>query len=118
MSNRQLTTETRTLHPRALNALGEEACIVMLGVAADLRSGVIPPENYDQSRGCGTSCCIAGHTMYRLGEDGSSPWMWKVAKKDSSALSNLFSGAYPSNPQRAARAIERYIYEGADKPWA
>ena len=45
MSNREITTATRTIHPRALAALGEKACIVALGVARDLLDGTIPPDD-------------------------------------------------------------------------
>ena len=122
MSNRSLTNETRTIHPRALAALGEKACIVMLGVAADLRSGMIPPERYNQTWYCGTSCCIAGHVALRLGMDGVE-WAAMVLGSESNIAGlfgydrGLFGGGHPSDPQLAARAIERYIYEGADNPW-
>ena len=124
MSNRSLTNETRTIHPRALSALGEKACIVMLGVAADLRSGVIPAERYDQKNygymECGTPCCIAGHLARRLGED-LLDIIWSDRVVADHALPNshggLFAGEHRSDPQLAARAIERYIYEGADNPW-
>lgn len=65
MSNRQ-ESDVRIIHPRALAELGEEACIIALGVARDLRSGVTPPERYNQLNYCGASCCIAGHIAERL----------------------------------------------------
>ena len=124
MSNRSLTNKTRTIHPRALASLGEKACIVMLGVAADLRSGVIPPEDYSQKvylkNECNTACCIAGHVVHRMGIQ-LEELIYADKAWDDTALQNrtrgLFCGEHPSDPQLAARAIERYIYEGADKPW-
>lgn len=129
MSNRH-EVEGRTIHPRALKELGEEACIVALGVARDLRSGVIPPENYDQGNSCGTSCCIAGHMSARIIADGSIPSalkatdfesmqdeMWCRWEESSAALWNLFD-INPSDPILAADAIERYIYDGSETPWA
>jgi hypothetical protein len=101
MSNRSLTAESRTIHPRALTALGEKACLVMLGE-------------------CCTSCCIAGHVVRRLGI-GLGDLVYTPAAWADAALQNrsggLFGATHPSDPQLAARAIERYIYEGADDPW-
>lgn len=112
MSNRH-EVEGRTIHPRALEELGEEACIVALGVARDLRSGVIPPEKYDQGRymhACGAACCIAGHMRDRLGLRGHFTVL-------SPALMDLFGGLHPSIPHLAVDAIERYIYDGSETPW-
>jgi hypothetical protein len=54
--------------------------------------------------------------MQRLGQGGR--WLGEVWVKDINALGDLFYFAHPSNSQLAAHAIERYIYEGADQPWA
>lgn len=125
MSDRQSTDEVRTIHPRALEALGLEAATVMLGVARDLRSGVIRPEHYDQKNwiidsDCGTACCIAGHVATRLGVRKNhayfDAWADKAMGKDIACF-HLFSGRHPSDPLLAADAIERYIYDGADRPW-
>lgn len=115
MSTRHHTT-ARTFHPRALAALGAPACIAMLSVARDLRSGAIPPEDYNQKTWCGRSCCIAGHTALRLGKD-QSHWLANETTMDRSFIA-LIDGCAPSDPQLAARAIERYLYEGAKQPWA
>ena len=108
----------REIHPRALAELGHEACIVALGVARDLRSGVIPGEEFDMGSFCGASCCIVGHIACRLGIRGNdSRGDFYSALIVSDALDALFEPARPSDPIRAADAIERYIYDGADRPW-
>jgi hypothetical protein len=107
--------DVRTIHERAIATLGMEACIVALGVARDLRSGAIPREHYDQGSlvpafsNCGTACCIAGHIAARMRVSagsifGDDPY-------------GLFAGGHPSNPKRAANAIERFIYDGSERPW-
>lgn len=129
MSNRY-EVEGRTIHPRALKELGEEACIVALGVALDLRSGVIPPADYDQGNACGTSCCIAGHMSARMIAVGSIPSdlktavfeltqeeMWLRWENKSVALWNLFDIQPSSDPFLASDAIYRYIYDGSETPW-
>jgi hypothetical protein len=113
-SKHPLPDTTRTIHPRALKAIGHEACIAMLGVARDLRSGVIPPAVYCQRVYRGTACCIAGHTARRLNE---SVWHFLAGIMDDAVYMRLFCGAEPSDPHLAADAIERYIYAGADEPW-
>lgn len=114
MSNRH-EADGRTIHPRAIRELGEEACIVALGVARDLRSGVIPPEKFDQRfyssqlrAGCGSACCIAGWMLIRGVSDRSL---------GCASVGNLFGGCHPSDPQLAADAIERFVYEGSKRPW-
>ena len=108
----------RTIHPHTLAELGEEACIVALGVARDLRSGVIPPEKYDQRRWCGTACCIGGHIATRLGKT-HNVLMGEIWDRcgDDLFVPDLFSGRHPSNPILAADAIERYIMLGSTTPW-
>ena len=125
MSDRKQDSETRTIHPRAIAALGEEACVVMLGVARDLRSGAIPPEHYDQGSYCGTACCVAGHVALRLGvrPKDVADWASDAEIRDAALFDNdlaLFSSCihHKVSPALAARAIERYLYEGADHPWA
>lgn len=128
MSNRrELPTETRTIHARALHTLGEEAAIVMLGVARDLRSGVIPPEKFDMLNWCGTAHCMGGEVALRLGMRGRrkvKAWVDRVNRRDTevgdlyTGVWNLFNGNNPSDTRLAADAIERYVYEGADNPWA
>jgi hypothetical protein len=41
MSNRKLGENTCVIHERALNMLGLKASLAMLGVAHDLRNGII-----------------------------------------------------------------------------
>lgn len=114
-------SETRTIHSRALAELGEEACIVALGVARDLRSGVIPPETFDMKTFCGSACCIIGHIHKRMGitlhqfrKRVSPTGFWIDAPN---ALINLLSGKNPSDPMLAADAVERYVYDGSETPW-
>lgn len=118
MSSRRGQAKTRTISERAIRALGHEGAVALLGVARDLRSGVIPPETYDQSTYCGTACCIAGHLMIRLGvmKPGLTTWLIALADRDP-AVWRLFSGKVPSVPALAADAIERYVLEGSDDPW-
>jgi hypothetical protein len=111
MSNRQFMT-TRTLHPKALAALGEEACIVALEVARDLRDGTIPPERYNQAVICGSACCIAGHMARRLGVNDLNLYFTHRDLRE-----GLFNGEHPSDPLLAADAIERYVYDGSETPW-
>jgi hypothetical protein len=125
MSDRKFEINNKAIHPRALTALGLEVCIVMLGVANDLREGKI--ENFSMSMyfsGCGTPYCIGGHVLARLGYGNSSEILssrnrellasW--IQKDS-AVYRLFNGDNPNDLQLAACAIEHYVIEGADYPW-
>jgi hypothetical protein len=114
MSNRQ-SDETHVIHPKALSELGEEACIVALGVARDLRSGAIPPDHYDQSRlytWCGTGCCIAGHMLLRK---VSYDTLSRV-RSDLFSPDPMFDGSDPM-PFQAADAIDRYVYAGSYNAW-
>lgn len=127
MSNREITSTSRTIHPRALAALGEEACVVMLGVARDLLDGTIPPEEYDQRDWCGTACCIGGHVANRLGIDYYDLWDKPRRRGLGGGLvfttNSLFGmpgiigNQVNPTPALAARAIYRYVYEGAEEPW-
>lgn len=121
MSNRSSAGETRTIHPCALAELGEEACIVALGVARDLRSGVIPPERYSQEEYCGMACCIAGHIALRLGEDVMQ-FVNRRSIINSDSLrwdsTSLFGNSQAELPDVAADAIERYVYDGSETPWS
>ena len=124
MSDRKLA-DVRTIHPRALSIWDEATCLVALEVARDLRSGAIPPEEYDQGSftklegRCGTACCIAGHIAIRMKE----PVETLLARMDywhapsSSPTSRLFSGSLISNPRLAADAIERFVISGSEDPW-
>ncbi len=120
MSSRH-EAEARTIHPRALAELGEKACIVALGVARDLRSGMIPPESYDQRVYCGSSFCIAGHMASRLGM-GVHHFLDLDGIVISPSLrwggSSLFGYNRKSEPTAAADAIERYVYDGSETPWS
>ena len=116
MSSRQ-QSDTLTIHPYALIELGEEACIVALGVARDLRSGAIPPEKFDMrwvlpSASCGSGCCIAGWMLIR-----GVPDKHETGTLSFGDVGDLFSASHPSDPQLAADAIERYIYDGSRTPW-
>jgi len=127
MSDRKLA-ESRVIHSRALAAWGEATCFAAIEVARDLRSGVIPPEEYDQGSfyriGCGSACCIAGHIAWRMREPverllkrtgywgAAVPFMLVKSPTD-----RLFAASRPSNPQLAADAIERFVFDGSDDPW-
>ena len=129
MSDKQ-DPNVRTIHPRALESLGYATCVALLGVARDLRSGAIPPEKYDQgdwgvfdeheAYKCGSPCCIAGHLAQRLGVfvgDLLGRIRKDPAVSDYYGDDSLFDADHPSDPQLAADAIERYVYEGASQPW-
>jgi hypothetical protein len=125
MSDRKLA-DALSIHPKALAIWGEATCIVALEVARDLRSGVIPPCEYDQGSflkiqgRCGSACCIAGHIALRMREPVTylarrSGYFNMVGQKSPAAL--LFSGGRPSDPQLAADAIGRFVIGGSDDPW-
>lgn len=119
MSNRH-EAEGRVIHPRALAELGEEACIAALGVARDLRSGVIPAERLNMQTFCGTACCIGAHIAARLGEAEGKLFISKMnaeITRPNSWGSHLFSSAHPSDPVLATDAIERFVYDGSKTPW-
>lgn len=127
MSNRQ-SNDIRSIHPRALAAWGEATCIAALSVARDLRSGVIPPEEYDQkvflsaaTSKCGAACCIAGHIALRMKEPVENflarSGYWQPVVELRSPPQRLFSGSAPSDPILAADAIERFILDGSENPW-
>jgi len=122
MSDRKLA-ESRVIHSRALAAWGEATCFAAIEVARDLRSGAIPPEEYDQTSffpsKCGSACCIAGHIALRMKEPvenflGRSGYF---TARYHDPISRLFSGARTSDPQLAADAIERFVFDGSDDPW-
>ena len=121
MSDRRLA-DVRTIHPRTLSIWDEATCLVALEVARDLRSGVIPPEEYDQGCfyriGCGSACCIAGHIALRMKEPVESLLVRSgyFTARYHDPISRLFSGARASDPQLAADAIERFL-QGSDNPW-
>jgi len=123
MSDRKLA-DVRQIHPSALSIWDEATCLVALEVARDLRSGAIPPEEYDQGSftkslsTCGTACCIAGHIALRMRESverfiGRSRYSTEYPNR----MSRLFAGSQPSDPILAADAIERFVYDGSETPW-
>jgi hypothetical protein len=117
--SRRNEAEARTIHPRALAELGEEACIVVLGIGSDLRSGVITDAEFcmmsigDHRGAPGTPCCIFGHMRIR-GCD--LPPIFQFIQGRPAARS-LFYPHKVSDPILAADAIERYIYDGSETPW-
>ncbi len=118
MSDRKRLSDVRVFHPRALRELGLLGCTVALGVARDLRTGAIPPENYDQrylkpeSSPCGTACCIAGH----MAERGVSYCSLGRVNSDIFCDPRYLLVSVPT-PAQAADAIERYVYDGAKQCW-
>lgn len=124
MSNREITA--RTIHPDSIAELGLQECIVALEVARDLRSGAIPPEDYDQDQlyplvaiadGCGTPCCIAAHIAHRMRVapdrifNKLQPWIYGLFSSRTDSLQA------DDDPIHAADAIERYVYDGDKQPW-
>jgi hypothetical protein len=114
MTTAKIPDTVRTIHPSALSEFGYKTCIAFLEVARDLRSGVIPPENYNQWNFCGTACCIAGHTAARLGLDVEE---FVDSMRGYAKRSGLFTGSLTATPQLAADAIERCVYDYSDNPW-
>jgi len=123
MSDRKLTQSRLVIHPKAIAALGEEVCFVALEVARDLRSGAIPPDEYDQgsfdkhNSKCGAACCIAGHIALRMMMHVYTLLNRTKFWDFTSPASRLFAGSRPSDPLLAADAIERAILQGSDNPW-
>lgn len=122
MSNRQ-STDVRVIHPSALADWGAPTCFAALEVARDLRSGAIPPEEYDQGsfirshRTCGSACCIAGHIAFRMKEPVENLLERSGYWGPRGHAYRLFAGSRPSDPLLAADAIERFILDGSDDPW-
>lgn len=111
MSNRH-DSRARTFCETALAELGPDGCVALAQIADDLRSGVIPPEAYDQRWDSGEPpCCIRSHLSILLGR------MFSTTVPRSHAMFDLFSASHPSDPQLAARAIDRY-FAGEYAPWA
>src|SRR5713226_2121070 len=113
----------REVNPEVVNYLGFEVVTELLGIARDLRSGVIPPEMYDQFTlpndpfpDCSTPCCILGHLKRRLDHKLYQAFrlLWI---SDRGRLCDLFNAFHPSDPQLAAVAIERYLFEASNDPW-
>lgn len=119
MSNRQ-STQVRTIHPDTLAEVGEAVAVEMLAVARDLRSGAIPPEEFDMSTACGTACCIWGHMKWNLNRETRIRIgkLWVSQTHENAWLGNLFRGTHPSDRLLAVDAIERYVYDHAAQPWA
>ena len=137
MSNKTRDGNTHVIHERALKVLGLEMVLVILGVARDLRNGVIeefdmkyfykeqkdwsphrPTEMWRSATECGTPLCIWGHTASRLGmsaQHGRN--VFDGLRDKDCSLGYLFAASNPSDPMMAARAIERYVLEGSDDPW-
>lgn len=118
MSGRQ-DQSVRTIHPKSLALVGDAICLEMLTLARDLRSGAVPPESYNQKRlygDCGTACCILGHLRQRVSPKAYVKLKHSWFEKDG-GLVELFAGYHPSDPQRAADAIERFVFDGSDNPW-
>jgi hypothetical protein len=118
--SRRNEAEARTIHPRALAELGEEACIVVLGIGRDLRSGVIRNAEFCMTaigglRGAPARppCCIFGHMRNR----GCDLPPYSQFIKGRPAARSLFHTHNASDPILAADAIERYVYDGSETPW-
>lgn len=121
---KEITGEVRTLHPGAIVEIGERYCIVLLEIGRDLESGKIPSKEFNMlkmnlptkffvSGSCGSPCCIIGHVRIRAQDDDALGLEWIKSTR----LQNLFCFTNPSDPIKAARAIERYVYEYAENPW-
>jgi hypothetical protein len=111
--------ETRTIHPDVFKDISVETALVMLEIARDFRSGVIPPEQFFMPAfhaKCGTAHCIAGWVEVRTGKSRFE--LFKSPEKISNNLLCLFIGSHPSDPQKAADAIENYMFNYADRPWS
>lgn len=115
MNSRQ-ETETKQIHPRALQELGEEACIAALDVASDLRSGIISTDEFNMQNICGSHYCILSYIALRIGRHPAT-FCNDIHWFDVPGFHSLTDGRHPSNPFLAADAIERYIYTDTVQPW-
>jgi hypothetical protein len=118
MSGRQ-DQGVRQIHPKSLALIGDEACLEMLALARDLRSGAVPPEAYDQTRlayRCGAPCCIAGHLRRRMSWETYAKIRGGWVACDNGII-DLFASHHPSDPHLAADAIERFVFDCSDNPW-
>jgi hypothetical protein len=121
-------SEVRAFHPQVISEIGLETALAFLEVANDLRSGVIPPENFNMVYfDCGTAHCIGGWVAYRMkrnardmfyGRHGHAAASWNGNDFVYPPLWYLFHVCNPSDPKLAADAIERYLYTYAANPWA
>jgi len=109
MSDKQ--QETQTIHPEVMRVFGPRWVAAALAVADDLRSGVIPA---DQFRMKSCEACIGHYIGTRLGPDrgfdeAAAPV--HVARDGNMhvKLGGLFAGSRPSVPALAAHAIETFV---------
>lgn len=127
----------RVFHPEVLKELPLDVALELKQVGDDLRSGVIKPELFDMAdfnewTPCGTAHCIAGWVAYRM----RRAWQNLFYSYDENCqatgaaldrvvdgriiippLGQLFYGGHPSDPHKAADAIENYLYNYAANPW-
>lgn len=130
--NVEALSTSRSFHPEVLKEVGLEVALAFLEVAHELRSGVIPPENfYMRGFHCGTKHCIAGWVDVKVGKSyndlfyagdvygqkGIAHSKWVNGKFVRPPLNRLFSDMNPSSPKWAADAIEEYLYNYAADPW-
>lgn len=116
-------TEARTIHPMVLAEMTMEGAVCMLGVARDLRDGTISSDEFIMSDfHCGTAHCICGWVEHRL-EKNRSKFLrrydpFAALPLGSYNLHRLFNGENPNDPIKAADAIENYLFNYAERPWA
>lgn len=137
--------KARTIHPKILEKYEEKHIIELLSIAADLRAGKIAPENFEMGdlywddrlstdakfffdladvyetavnnpeTACNTPCCILGHLRMRIRDPFALGLHWGDSRCP--GLNNLFDARNSSDPQKAADAIEKFVYENASNPW-
>lgn len=137
--------EVKTIHSKVIEHIGVDGATALLQVAHALRTGLIEKHKYNQNtigdiyncygsifmhrmNSCGSACCIIGwtkaFTTREVYEKITNKWDRSVAVLPPSEqtitriLANLFAAGHPSDPQKAANAIEAFVYDYAATPWS
>lgn len=132
--------DTRTIHPEVLKELPLNVIMELLKVGNDLRTGVIPPHQFDMrwynsfNFTCGDHVhCIAGwvgarlKTSYRtlfyvgdrkiINDNGPAAEKYDENGQPYNPPLRILFQSHPSDPQMAADAIEQYVFNYAEDPW-
>lgn len=120
MKDKGQLPEHRTIHPKVLDELTLGEVAAMISVRDDLLSGAIKPREFNMyvvsgQRQCGTVMCIGGHVANRVGcrfPEEQYIWFKRKVRGGIGQLAQLFSPCNPSDPQRAAAAIDHYLETG------
>lgn len=139
---KEVVGEVRNIHPEVIKHIGLDGAIALLRVAHALRTGQIESKEYDQMwlgigfgygdyfiqrmKKCNSACCIFGwarafttpKAWHRIKDRWApSGYISNSEVMVMDRLGDLFNAYHPSNPQKAANAIEAFIYDYAERPW-